>query len=240
MRPKTVSFRCSCAGSGSLAGVGRSCGSPTQITRMTFRHPQARGLRHPPGNSVEEMNGFIKDGAHEAVDDPERRRIRGLAAQCILLAFQLFGANLRKGRGVPQEEGRQGQEGPEAAVPAPHEVPRCMGPDHVDGRRGHSRGRHRRPRPSLDCLTLSRPESSHLRGFIVPGGPPGSLAAAGIWMTTRRTRRRDPFRRDETPFDGWWARPEPGFCRHEPRGFVESPWWARGDLNPHILSDTGT
>ena len=47
-------------------------------------------------NSVEGMNGFIKDGAHEAVDDPERRRIRGLAAQSVLLSFQLFAANLRK------------------------------------------------------------------------------------------------------------------------------------------------
>ena len=42
------------------------------------------------------MNGFIKDGAHEAVDDPERRRIRGLAAQTVLLSFQLLAANLRK------------------------------------------------------------------------------------------------------------------------------------------------
>ena len=42
------------------------------------------------------MNGFIKDGAHEAVDDPERRRIRGLAAQSVLLAFQLLAGNLRK------------------------------------------------------------------------------------------------------------------------------------------------
>jgi hypothetical protein len=28
-------------------------------------------------NSNEGMNGFIKDGEREAVDDPERRRIRG-------------------------------------------------------------------------------------------------------------------------------------------------------------------
>ncbi|HWT81160.1 MAG TPA: hypothetical protein VN648_20405 [Candidatus Methylomirabilis sp.] len=42
------------------------------------------------------MNGFIKDGAHQAVDDPERRRIRGRAAQSVLLAFQLFGASFRK------------------------------------------------------------------------------------------------------------------------------------------------
>ena len=47
-------------------------------------------------NSVEGMNGYIKDGAHEAVDDPERRRIRGSAPQSILLAFLLFAANLRK------------------------------------------------------------------------------------------------------------------------------------------------
>jgi hypothetical protein len=40
--------------------------------------------------------GFINDGAREAVDDPERRRIRGLAAQSVLVAFQLFAANLRK------------------------------------------------------------------------------------------------------------------------------------------------
>ena len=47
-------------------------------------------------NSNEGMNGFIKDGAREAVDDPERRRIRGIAAQSVLVAFQLFAANLRK------------------------------------------------------------------------------------------------------------------------------------------------
>ena len=47
-------------------------------------------------NSNEGMNGFIKDDAREAVDDPERRRIRGVAAQSILVAFQLFSANIRK------------------------------------------------------------------------------------------------------------------------------------------------
>jgi len=47
-------------------------------------------------NSVEGMNAFIKDGAREAVDDPERRRIRGVAAQSLLVAFLLCAANLRK------------------------------------------------------------------------------------------------------------------------------------------------
>jgi hypothetical protein len=35
------------------------------------------------------------------------------------------------------------------------------------------------------------------------------------------------------PFFTW-------FCRRERVSFVENPQWARGDLNPHILSDTGT
>jgi hypothetical protein len=47
-------------------------------------------------NSVEGMNGFIKDGAREAVDDPERRRIRGIAPQSVFVAFLLCAANLRK------------------------------------------------------------------------------------------------------------------------------------------------
>ena len=42
------------------------------------------------------MNGYVKDGAREAVDDPERRRIRGVAAQSVLLSFQFLAANIRK------------------------------------------------------------------------------------------------------------------------------------------------
>jgi hypothetical protein len=28
--------------------------------------------------------------------------------------------------------------------------------------------------------------------------------------------------------------------RPDASGYANNPWWARGDLNPHILSDTGT
>ena len=55
-------------------------------------------------NSVEGMNGFIKDGAREAVDDPERRRIRGVAPQSVFVAFLLCAANLRKIEAYMAEE----------------------------------------------------------------------------------------------------------------------------------------
>ena len=47
-------------------------------------------------NAVEGMNGFIKDGAAGSAADPERRRIRGLAAQTFFVALLAFAANLRK------------------------------------------------------------------------------------------------------------------------------------------------
>src|SRR5580700_944055 len=34
-------------------------------------------------NSIEGFNGYVKDGAREALDDPERRRVRGVAAQSV-------------------------------------------------------------------------------------------------------------------------------------------------------------
>jgi hypothetical protein len=47
-------------------------------------------------NSVEDFNGYAKDDAHEAIERAQNRRIRGIATQTFLLAFQLAAANLRK------------------------------------------------------------------------------------------------------------------------------------------------
>jgi hypothetical protein len=47
-------------------------------------------------NTIEGLNGFLKDPAHEALAQPARRRVRGIAAQSIFCALLLMAANLRK------------------------------------------------------------------------------------------------------------------------------------------------
>lgn len=47
-------------------------------------------------NTIEGLNGFVKDPAHEALAQPARRRVRGIAAQSVFCAVLLMAANLRK------------------------------------------------------------------------------------------------------------------------------------------------
>jgi hypothetical protein len=47
-------------------------------------------------NTIEGWNGYVKDTAHEALAEPGRRRVRGIAAQSIFVALLLMAANFRK------------------------------------------------------------------------------------------------------------------------------------------------
>jgi hypothetical protein len=47
-------------------------------------------------NTIEGLNGLIKDPAHQALAQPARRRVRGIAAQSIFTAQLLIAANIRK------------------------------------------------------------------------------------------------------------------------------------------------
>ena len=47
-------------------------------------------------NTIEGFNGFVKDGAHEALSDSTRRRLWGRAAQHLLTALLIMAANVRK------------------------------------------------------------------------------------------------------------------------------------------------
>jgi hypothetical protein len=47
-------------------------------------------------NTIEGLNGLVKDPAREALAQPARRRVRGIAAQSIFTALLLVAANIRK------------------------------------------------------------------------------------------------------------------------------------------------
>ena len=47
-------------------------------------------------NTIEGLNGYAKDPAHEALAQPSRRRVRGIAAQSIFTALLLMAASIRK------------------------------------------------------------------------------------------------------------------------------------------------
>jgi len=47
-------------------------------------------------NTIEGLNGFVKDPAHEALAQPARRRVRGITAQSLFTALLLMAANIRK------------------------------------------------------------------------------------------------------------------------------------------------
>ncbi|MBX3285344.1 MAG: hypothetical protein KF703_08390 [Actinobacteria bacterium] len=47
-------------------------------------------------NTIEGVNGLIKDGSYEALADSTKRRVRGVAANSVLVAFGIFALNLRK------------------------------------------------------------------------------------------------------------------------------------------------
>jgi hypothetical protein len=47
-------------------------------------------------NTIEGLNGFVKDPAREALAQPARRQVRGIAAQSIFTALLLMAANIRK------------------------------------------------------------------------------------------------------------------------------------------------
>ena len=63
---------------------------------LAYESPEWNAHYHTLRATIEGMNGYLKDGAREALDDPEKRRIRGVAAQSLFVALLVFAANYRK------------------------------------------------------------------------------------------------------------------------------------------------
>lgn len=63
---------------------------------LPFGSPQHTNTYNAMRQSQEGMHGFAKDDAKEALGNPGRRRMRGIAAQSVLAAVLLAAASLRK------------------------------------------------------------------------------------------------------------------------------------------------
>ncbi len=63
---------------------------------LTYGTPQMTSLYNTLRSSQEGEHGFAKDAARNALDEPQRRRVRGKAAQSFLTAFIIAAANMRK------------------------------------------------------------------------------------------------------------------------------------------------
>ena len=59
-------------------------------------------------NSIEGLNGYIKDPCHEALSQPGRRRVRGIAPQSIFVTVLLMAANVRKTNSFRHEQAQRG------------------------------------------------------------------------------------------------------------------------------------
>jgi hypothetical protein len=60
-------------------------------------------------NTIEGWNAFAKDPAHEALAEPARRRVRGIAAQGILVTMLYVAGNLRKIETYKDQTGQRGE-----------------------------------------------------------------------------------------------------------------------------------
>ena len=64
-------------------------------------------------NTIEGLNGYAKDTAHQALAQPARRRVRGIAAQSVFTTLLLMAANIRKIRAwralTPRDKARSAQ-----------------------------------------------------------------------------------------------------------------------------------
>ena len=74
---------------------------------LPFHSPEHEAVYGTLRNCVEGMNSFLKDSAHEGMDQPGRRRVLGMASQSVLVAFQIVAANLRKITGFLREVAEQ-------------------------------------------------------------------------------------------------------------------------------------
>lgn len=64
--------------------------------KVPYKTPEWRKLYHSPRNTIEGLNGLLKNDATAAFASPGRRRVRGRTAQTIFVALMLAAINISK------------------------------------------------------------------------------------------------------------------------------------------------
>ncbi len=87
-------------------------------------------------NTIEGLNGYAKDPAHQALAQPARRRVRGIAAQSLFTALLLIAANIRKIRAWRALTASDKAAHRPPGTPAPHQ-PARLPPRRLTARSTH-------------------------------------------------------------------------------------------------------
>jgi hypothetical protein len=159
-------------------------------------------------NTIEGLNGYAKDPAHEALAQPARRRVRGIAAQSIFTALLLMAANIRKIRAWRALTARDKARITRRARP-PHQ-PARLPPRRLTGCSTH---RHHQPG------SPSRQPRPRPRKTLQPG-------RRHPVNTARQQPEPDIRLRGHNQ-----KRPPDQFCRYDTGSSVGNPTCPRGDLN---------
>ena len=76
--------------------MDRPCGGLVTVTKYGPDPIQVDTANATLRNTIEGLNGYAKDTAHQALAAPARRRIRGITACSLFTALLLMAANIRK------------------------------------------------------------------------------------------------------------------------------------------------
>ena len=169
-------------------------------------------------NTIEGLNGYAKDPAHQALAQPARRRVRGIAAQSIFTALLLMAANIRKIRAwralTARDKARitrgHGGAGPACATTSPTaDTPAA--PTATTDHTSSPAGSHAPDRQNAANRPPALPDQARTRP--APMSDPGAIL-----------KNRSP----------------PQFCRYDTGSSVGNPECGRGDSNPHGVATNRT
>jgi len=103
-----------CCTQGSVT-IGPGAGPVAKLRQeLLYGSPEWETTYHGLRSPIEGMNGYLKDGAYSALADPQRRRVRGVGAQSIFVAFLVLAANVRKIDAFRKSMERATSEGPKS------------------------------------------------------------------------------------------------------------------------------